>query len=110
MTRKRNKMSELPTIVKQTATAPEVITAPEPIAEACVTSTISVGVVTVTAPTMEWESGYVRRKLDVALNSTQAAKLKAIQLGLEQKEAQLENGKYVANPVDAIRWLLENAV
>lgn len=65
--------------------------------------------VTIVAPTLSWDTGYVRKKLDVALNGTQAQTLKGIQLGLEKQEAQLANGRYVANPVDAIRWLLEHA-
>lgn len=65
--------------------------------------------ITVTFPIFQWDSGYVRQKLDVMLTGAQAATLKSIQLGLEKQEAQLINGRYVANPVDAIRWLLECA-
>lgn len=65
--------------------------------------------VTIVAPTLSWQTGFVRKKLDVALNSTQAQTLKGIQLGLEKQEAQLANGRYVANAVDAIRWMLEQA-
>lgn len=64
--------------------------------------------VTVTAPIKDWEEGFVRKNLDVVLNRDQARVLKKIQLGLEEKESQLRNGKYVANAVDAIRWMLEN--
>jgi hypothetical protein len=65
-------------------------------------------ILSVSVPSFEWQSGYARRKLDVALSSDQAAVLKSMQLGLEKQEAQLKNGRYVANPVDAIRWVLEN--
>jgi len=64
--------------------------------------------ITVTAPIKDWEEGFVRKNLDVVLNRDQARVLKKIQLGLEEKEAQLKNGKYVANAVDAVRWILEN--
>jgi len=65
-------------------------------------------IVSVSVPSFEWQTGYVRRKLDVALSTDQAAVLKSMQLGLEKQEARLKNGRYVANPVDAIRWVLEN--
>jgi len=61
-----------------------------------------------TIPIFAWDEGYARRCVDVRLSGSQAATLKAIQLGLENRGAQLENGKYVANAVDAIRWMLEN--
>ena len=63
---------------------------------------------TLSVPVLVWDEGYARRSLDVKLNESQANKLKAIQLGLESKDAQLENGRFVANPVDAVRWILEN--
>jgi hypothetical protein len=63
---------------------------------------------TVSCPVLLWDEGYSRRYLQVRLNESQANKLKAIQLGLESKDAQLEDGKYVSNPVDAVRWILEN--
>jgi len=65
-------------------------------------------IVSVSVPSFEWQTGYVRRKLDVALSTDQAVVLKSMQLGLEKQEARLKNGRYVANPVDAIRWMLEN--
>ena len=66
------------------------------------------GVYTLSVPFLEWDSGYSRRVLDVRLTTEQAQKLKSVQLGLEQREAQLENGRYVANAVDAVRWMIEN--
>ena len=66
------------------------------------------GTISVTVPTFAWEKGYARRKLDVKLTESQALTLRGITLGLERQEAQLANGKNVANPVDAIRWMLEN--
>lgn len=63
---------------------------------------------TVEMPFLVWKEGFLRRRLDCVLTNEQARKLKGIQLGLESQEAQLQNGKYVANPVDALRWLLEN--
>jgi hypothetical protein len=65
--------------------------------------------VTVCVPSFEWDSGYAKRKLDVSLTSDQASVLKSMQLGLEKQEARLKNGRYVSNPVDTIRWMLENA-
>lgn len=64
--------------------------------------------VTVCCPFFPWDSGYCRRNLDVVLTSTQATTLKGILLGLEKQEACLINGRPVSNPVDAIRWMLEN--
>jgi hypothetical protein len=61
-----------------------------------------------TAPIKEWEEGYHRRNLDVLLTHEQGQMLKRIQLGLEEREAQLKNGKYVSTAVDAVRWMLEN--
>lgn len=77
---------------------------------AVVTSTVEQikATITLTAPIKDWEEGFVRKNLDVVLNRDQAKILKQIQLGLEEREAQLKNGKYVANAVDAIRWMLEN--
>jgi hypothetical protein len=66
-------------------------------------------VVTVTAPIKDWDEGFVRKNLDVVLTRDQAKVLKQIQLGLEEREAKLNNGKCVATAVDAIRWMLENA-
>jgi hypothetical protein len=63
---------------------------------------------TISCPVLIWDEGYARKSLDVRLTEVQANKLKAIQLGLESKDAKLENGRYVSNPVDAIRWMLEN--
>jgi len=59
-------------------------------------------------PVLMWDAGYARKSLDVRLTESQANKLKAIQLGLEAKDAKLENGRCVGNPVDAVRWMLEN--
>ncbi len=66
-------------------------------------------VLTVTAPIKDWDEGFVRKNLDVVLTRDQARVLKQIQLGLEEREAKLNNGKCVATAVDAIRWMLENA-
>jgi hypothetical protein len=66
-------------------------------------------VLTVTAPIKDWDEGFVRKNLDVVLTRDQAKVLKQIQLGLEEREAKLHNGKCVATAVDAIRWMLENA-
>jgi hypothetical protein len=65
--------------------------------------------ITVTAPIKDWDEGFVRKNLDVVLTRDQAKVLKQIQLGLEGREATLNNGKCVATAVDAIRWMLENA-
>ena len=64
---------------------------------------------TISVPVLVWDAGYARKNIDVRLTESQANKLKSIHLGLEKQEATLENGKCVANPVDAIRWMLENA-
>lgn len=61
----------------------------------------------VTVPVAKWAGGYVRRRHDVSLDSKQAQALWEIQHGLEQREAQLANGRFVSNGVDAIRWILE---
>jgi hypothetical protein len=64
---------------------------------------------TVSLPFWSGFGGYAKKRHDLILTQKQAGKLKGIYLGLEEMDAQLENGKYVSNPVDAIRWLLENA-
>jgi hypothetical protein len=57
-----------------------------------------------------FQAGFVRRRVDIKLNRDQAANLKSIQLGLEMREAKLLDGRVVNDPVDAIRWMLENLV
>lgn len=94
---------DLPTILAADNVEPVETSTPQPTEEE-LSKTI-----TVSMPFFEWNVGYSRTKLDVRLNSSQAATLKGITLGLEQQEAKLLNGKCVANPVDALRWLLENA-
>ena len=68
----------------------------------------TVTAMTVDVPFLNWETGFIRRRLDCSLTHEQARKLKGIQLGLETREARLQNGKYVNNSVDALRWILEN--
>jgi hypothetical protein len=63
---------------------------------------------TTSVPSLSWRSGNVRRKLYVQLTSEQANKLKSILLGLEIQEAQLQSGRSVSNPVDAVRWIIES--
>jgi hypothetical protein len=63
---------------------------------------------TLSVPVLLWDEGYAKRRVDALLNESQAKKLKAIQLGLESKDAQLSDGRYVSGPVDAVRWMLEN--
>lgn len=67
-------------------------------------------ILTLSIPSMQWKAGYIRKRFDLALNGRQAQRLRQVQMGLEQQEAQLENGRYVSTQVDAIRWLLENLV
>lgn len=52
--------------------------------------------------------GYFSNRLDIKLTTRQQATLKAILFGLQSKFAKLENGKEVANAVDAVKWILEN--
>jgi hypothetical protein len=111
MTNKRNKpMKDLPealqTQMEMAASPPKIevveTATPAPPPAVLVSMTVSL-------PFWSGFGGYTKRRHDVILTQKQAGKLKGIYLGLEEMDAQLENGKYVSNPVDAIRWLLENA-
>lgn len=62
---------------------------------------------TLRLPMLRLGFGYIRRRLDADLSRTQAGQLKALELGLQSREARLANGKLVASGSDAIRWLLE---
>jgi len=64
--------------------------------------------VTITLPVFDWPEGYVSRNTNCWWNQEQAINLRRIQLGLERQEAQLKDGKYVSNGVDALRYILEN--
>lgn len=62
-------------------------------------------------PVATWlHVGFVRRRVNLNLNREQAEKLKAIQLGLEMREARLIDGRVVNDSCDVIRWMLENLV
>jgi hypothetical protein len=50
---------------------------------------------------------YAQREVHSRLDVPQAATLRAIFEGLEQRHAKLANGQRVATPQDALRWLLE---
>ena len=54
--------------------------------------------------------GYSRTRIDLKLTNSQANALKSIQLALEAKEAKLGSGKYVSNPADSLKWILEAAL
>lgn len=54
--------------------------------------------------------GYTRRRIDVALSSSQAQILRGVEVGLQARQATLENGKPVSNQQDAFKWILENLV
>lgn len=75
------------------------------------TQTVSVrsSVLTCSVPYIDSLHGYKRRRVDIRLTGNQAEKLKGILMGLEAKDAQLENGRYVTSPVHAIQWIIENA-
>jgi hypothetical protein len=96
---KRQQLPKVTTSTTRPASEPEIIVG--------VQSTQAV--LTVTAPIKDWDEGFVRKNLNIVLTRDQAKVLKQIQLGLEEVEAKLNNEKYVATAVDAIRWMLENA-
>lgn len=101
MAKSKSSVMELPTLGMATAE----VEAPPPMAPVVEDeeSRLSLSV-----PSFPWRTGYVRKSLDVRLTEVQAQTLRGITLGLERQEAKLVNGKCVANPVDAIRWMLEN--
>lgn len=50
---------------------------------------------------------YAQRQVHMTLDVKQAASLRAVYEGLEVDHAKLASGRRVANPQDALRWLLE---
>lgn len=60
----------------------------------------------VTVPVVE-SVGYAAQFIQLRLSSDQARKLRDIQLGLEESNAILADGRYVNSPLDAVRWMLE---
>lgn len=111
MSKKRKPMSELPTMKREAVPVESLPVAPPLLDETIGTPQIEhdCEVLHMSFPVFNWDSGYVRQKLDVHLTGAQAKTLKSIQLGLEKQEAKLSNGRCVSNPVDAIRWMLEEA-
>ena len=55
------------------------------------------------------EQGYCQRFIQLRLTLKQARRLRQIQIGLEERNATLEDGRYVNSPLDTVRWMLENA-
>lgn len=51
--------------------------------------------------------GYLPRIVKADLNRKQRETLKRLTETLQSRSEQLEDGKYVSRPVDAVRWLLE---
>lgn len=58
-------------------------------------------------PLLELPMGYLPRVVKCDLNRPQRETLKRLTETLQSEEAQLEDGKFVSRPLDAIRWLLE---
>lgn len=109
MSKKRKPMDDMPTMgTPYPTSAPVVSVENVAVVETSTAMNDPVLAVVISAPCLPWD-GHARKSLDVRLTSSQAGTLKGIQLGLEKQEATLLNGKFVANPVDAIRWMLENA-
>lgn len=50
---------------------------------------------------------YAACEIDTRLDQEQAATLRALLEGLENRHAKLNNGKMVAGPREALKWLLE---
>lgn len=73
-------------------------------------STESIKQVKITLPAMSIadDGGYAQRFIQLRLTELQARKLRSIQLGLEESNAQLIDERYVNSPLDAVRWMLEN--
>ena len=102
-------MSELPSIKPgQVVAASEMDTI-----EVATTSTLGpprIVTLSISAPAIELDSdGYSQRFVQLRLSVPQARRLKEIQLGLEERNAQLMDESYVNSPLDAVRWMLENA-
>ena len=66
-------------------------------------------VVSLTAPISgaSLETCYISRHADVRLSLDQGLMLRRLYAALDQTGLRLANGRRVANPPDAIRWLLE---
>ena len=98
-------VEELPTMTRQSVPKEKPV-APQPAPAEKIEATIQT--LTLQVPCMNGVTGYVRKRVDVTLTQSQAAKLKGILQALESKDSQLENGKYVANQMHALQWMLEN--
>ena len=64
---------------------------------------------TVSIPIVKGVFGYVTRRFEVNLKSSEAVTLRSVLAGLIHQEATLANGKIVKRPTDAIRWLIQQA-
>ncbi len=62
--------------------------------------------VTLSTPLVAWTTWTLSR-YDLRLNRAQAAILRSLAATLEERGAELESGKSVTRPTDALKWLLE---
>lgn len=69
----------------------------------------TVQIVTLSVPVgMYPESGYASNRCDVRLNTqNQRRALRKVVAGLAASNAQLQDGKFVQTPADAVKWMLE---
>lgn len=93
-------------IANSTVTEPK--PTPKPLADPPQTVIAELQSATLEVPILSNVNGYCRSRVDCRLSRDQSQKLKSIWQGLEQMDAKLANGRNVANPGNAIQWLLEN--
>ena len=58
-------------------------------------------------PLLDLPMGYLPRVVKCDLNRPQRETLKRLTETLQSQSIQLDDGKYISRPVDAVRWLLE---
>ena len=75
--------------------------------EEVVTIAVQQSVRTIKVPCSVGAEGYLRRRVDLRLDSQQALVLKQVLMGLESTDAKLKNGRYVNSHGSALQWLLE---
>ena len=92
-------------MAKKKGSIPPPIGTPEP---EVATLELTRRTLSVEVPFIEGLDGYCSRRVDVTLTSAQAEKLKGIAIGLEQREARLENGRIVKSQMHALQWMIES--
>lgn len=63
--------------------------------------------ITCSVPFIEGLTGYARTRIDSRFPRRIAEKLKGIQQGLENENAQLSDGRYVSSPTHTIEYIID---